>query len=138
MSQRLDASARKQARETIEDHFDVTLKPDGDLDDIANRRLSEIKRDYKKEMDAVKRTQKSHEACKAVLEKKVGDGFFVSDFGKISIDYHGKHTIARSEREAIRKKNKPTIAAKRKALAKLQSIETREDLAKLFKATGIL
>ena len=138
MSQKLSPADRKEAKEAILNHVDNQLHEQKCSKKIATEELKKLKARHTASSRIIQLAHRKYLDSIKALKKTVGPNFEVSDSGKISISYRAENYIAMDKREATEKKNKPIIAKRRKSLAKLQTIETREDLNKLFTSLGIL
>lgn len=137
-SQKLQTSDRKAAQQTLTAHFDHLLYPEFNSDDFAKQKLEELEKKFASDIKKIKDLNEKHSTLIESLKKKVGKNFHVDDGGDIGIKHRREHMIGSKEKSDIRKKNKPIINKKRKAIATLQSIETREQLAKLFTDLDII
>ena len=134
-SQKLSPADRKEARETIEDHFKTLLEIDIDQESMSNKILKETRNKYKNEVREIVAAKKLVNDLEKQLSKKLPDGMELSDHStKIQIDtyYQGKYRVCKSHIESVRKKNKPIAKKRSQALAKLQTTETRLELETVF------
>ena len=137
-SQKLNPSDRKQANASITGHFDSLLQCDVAAEVIAKKELVRVRKQFKSEADKCVAAEKKAREMRKALEKKLPSGFEVEENGRIKIEWRGEYTVANSFIKETEKKNKPIVQKKKRALAKLQTTETREELAKLYKSLGIL
>ena len=136
-SQKLSPADRKEARGTINGHFESMLAIDVNEKELAARILKESKVKFKADLSKIAAAKNRVRELEKQLEKKLPNGIKTRD-GKLSIEYRCEYQIVRQHVLAVEKKNKPIVVKRKKALAKLQTTETREDLAKIYKSLGIL
>jgi len=140
-SQKLSPSDRKEARETIENYFKSLLEVDIDQKSMSHKVLREVRTRYKDEIKEIVSAKKLVHTLEKQLSKKLPDGMELSDHSsKIVIDnyYQGEYRVCKSHIDSVRKKNKPIEKKRSRALAKLQTTETRLELETLFITLGIL
>ena len=122
----------------IIDHFKKMRHPVPSIDEVVAIKFEEIETKNKKLIDELKAARAKVDSLRDRLERKMPRYFSVKRDGVVEVGYGSKKTVAGP---AIRKaidRNKPIVAKEKKALAKLQTTETREDLAKIYKSLGIL
>ena len=140
-SQKLSPADRKEAKETIEKHFETLLEIDIDQKTLSNNILRDIRRKHKDEIREIVSAKKLVRDLEKKLEKRLPDGMELSEYStKIQIDthYQGEYRVCKSHVESVRKKNKPVEKKRRQALASLQTTENRSELETLFVFLGIL
>ena len=136
-SQKLSPADRKEARGTIKSHFESLLEVDVNEKELAETILKDSRVRFKSDLAKIVAAKKKLKDLERQLQKKLPNGIEVDD-SRLSVEYRGEYRVVRQHVQAVEKKNKPIIQKRKKALAKLQTTETREDLAKIYKSLGIL
>ena len=139
--QKLSPADRKDARTIIENHFNTLLEIDVDYDLLSEKILNEARKEFKKEVEAIKLAEKKVATLRKQLIKKLIDGLELDECPtRIKIDTYsaGRKRVCREHIKNVNKKNKPVIKKQRQAIAILQTVETRDGLAALFANLGII
>lgn len=140
-SQKLSPADRKDARTTIENHFNTLLEVDVDHELLSEKVLREARKEFKKEVNEIKAAEKLVATLRSQLSKKLIDGLELDECPtRIRIDTYsaGRKRVCRKHIENLKKKNTPVVKKQRQAIAKLQTVEDRVELATLFTKLGII
>ena len=140
-SQKLSPADRKDARTIIENHFNALLEVDFDKELLSERVLKDARKEFKKEVNEIKAAEKLVTTLRNQLSKKLIDGLELDECPtRIKIDTYsaGRSRVCRKHIENLKKKNQPIVKKQRQAIAKLQTVEDRVELATLFTKIGII
>ena len=137
-SQKLSPADRKEAKNQIQNHFQSKHQPMLSAEDVARNLCNELETKHESLLSDIHKAQKTLNALKGRLKRKLPQHFSLSGDLNIVVDYNKKYKVSAGVRTKISKKNAPIEKAEQKQLAKLQVAETREDLNKIYKSLGIL
>ena len=137
-SQKLSPADRKEAKQMIIDHFRKMRHPVPSIEEAVAVKFEEIETKNKKLIAELKTARAKVDSLLDRLERKMPRHFSAKRNGVIEVGYSSKKTVASPTIRKALDKNKPIVAKEKKALAKLQTTETREGLAKIYKSLGIL
>ena len=135
---KINTTDRKQATEMIKNHFKTKMEQAKRPEQLAHEILKETRREMKPKLDEIASLRRMLDEAMQDVRESITDGLAVTDEGKLKIEWRGSEKIEKKLISEAAKKNKPVIAKQQKALAKLQTIETRDQLTKLYKSIGLV